>query len=264
MSRFLTVAALRTTATILLLAGVAPAAGGAPNPPGPGPGALAQAPPGEEIVRRSVAYHDPDGQWFTGSYRLELAGTRPLAGPTRTTVIIDNVEGRFHMERERFGTLVESTVTGEECWTRLDGSSEYSDEQATRLRLGCEQMRETRNYYTFLYGLPMKLVHDAGTRIDPAAEMATFDGSEVWSVRVTYDPEVGTDTWYFYFDPTTWALVGYRFYHDEAANDGEYIVLDREVTAGTLRLPKVRAWFRNNDDEAIGTDTVISLERLSR
>ena len=80
---------------------------------------------------------------------------------------------------------------------------------------------------------------------------------------MTYDPEVGTDTWYFYFDPSNYALVGYRFYHDESANDGEYIILDR-LEEGDMRLPKVRSWFRNNDDELLGTDKLMEMERISR
>ena len=81
----------------------------------------------------------------------------------------------------------------------------------------------------------------------------------VLSLRVTYDPEVGVDTWYLYFDPDTSALVGYRFYHDESANDGEYIVLEGEVSSGTLRLPKARTWYTHGDDRLLGTDTLTSL-----
>ena len=219
--------------------------------------------PAGEVLERSIAYHDPDGSWFSGSYRIQLAGTRPLAGPTMTEIIIDNAAGRFHMQRERFGSTVETTVTGDECWTLLDGSSELTEEQIERFGLSCESMRRGRNYFTYLYGLPMKL-RDAGTIIDPDATRTEFVDRDVWSIRVTYEAEVGSDTWYFYFDPESWALVGYRFYHDEEANDGEYIILDREASGGGVRLPKVRAWYTHGDERLLGTDTIVSIERLSR
>jgi hypothetical protein len=222
----------------------------------------AQMPAGE-LLELSIAYHDPDGLWESGSFRFRIAGTRPLAGPTFTGAIIDNESGRFHLERERMGRTIESTVTGDECWTRLDGSSEFTEQEAERFGLGCDAMKRMRDYHTYLYGLPMKL-RDAGTRIDPEATRTAFEGRDVWQLRVTYDPEVGADTWYFYFDLETYALVGYRFYHDEAANDGEYIVLDREASGGGLRLPKVRAWYTHGDDRLLGTDTIQSIERLSR
>jgi hypothetical protein len=217
----------------------------------------------EEALSRSIEYHDPAGIWTAGSFRFRIVGTRPLAGPTFTTIIIDNAAGRFHLERERLGRMIETTITGDECWTRLDGSTEYSEEEADRFGLSCDSMRTTRDYHVYLYGLPMKL-RDEGTRVGPEATRVPFEGRDSWQIRVTYDPEVGTDTWYFYFDAETWALIGYRFYHDEGANDGEYIVLDREVTGGGLRLPKVRAWYTHGDERLLGTDTIQAIERLDR
>lgn len=226
------------------------------------PSATPQTMPADEIVANSISFHDPQGLWRDGSFRLELIQTRPIGGYTEVELIIDNSVGRFWMQRERLGRVVETTVTGDECWTKLNGSGEYSEEDAERFGLGCEQMRSTRNYYTYLYGLPMKL-RDDGTIIEPGARLGEFDGDEAWEVKVTYDPEVGTDTWYFYFDPDNYALTGYRFYHDEEAGDGEYIFLDR-LEEGDLRLPKVRSWFTHQDDRLLGTDKIMSLERISR
>jgi hypothetical protein len=73
-------------------------------------------------------------------------------------------------------------------------------------------------------------------------------------LKVTYDPEKGSDTWYFYFDPKTYALAAYQFYHDPAKNDGEYILLEGEAEVGSMRLPKRRSWFTNKEDRFLGTD----------
>ena len=54
-------------------------------------------------------------------------------------------------------------------------------------------------------------------------------------------------------------MIGYRFYHDESANDGEYILLEGETTDGTVRLPKSRTWYTHKDDRLLGTDV---LDRL--
>ena len=225
--------------------------------------ASAQMPPAVDILQHSIDYHDPQGLWSWNAFRLQLAGTRPIAGATLTEIVIDNAVGRFNMARDRSGQLIETVVSGNECWTKLDGSSEFSRDQAERFRLSCEEMRQQRDYHTFLYGLPMKL-RARGAIVDPEAIRTEFQGQEVWRVRVTYAPEIGTDTWYFYIDPWSFALVGYRFYHDESANDGEYIILDRIIEGDGMRLPKVRSWYRNDNDELVGTDTLRSIERLSR
>lgn len=225
------------------------------------PAGAQESMPAQDVLARSIAHHDPDDRWANGAFRIVITGTRPLAGPTFTTVLIDNAAGSFELQRERWGRKIESTVTGAECTTRLDGSAEPTAEEIERFDLSCEAMRRQRDYHTFLYGLPMKL-RDPGTRIAPEATRTTYDDRDVWQLRVTYDPEVGTDTWYFYFDPESYALVGYRFHHDEAAGDGEYILLDREEEGGGIRIPKVRSWFTHGDDRLLGTDTVRSVERI--
>jgi len=69
---------------------------------------------------------------------------------------------------------------------------------------------------------------------------------------------VGKDIWYFYFDKKTVALIGYRFYHDESKNDGEYITLDGEEIIQGIRIPKNRKWYYNKDDKFLGADFLIS------
>ena len=57
-------------------------------------------------------------------------------------------------------------------------------------------------------------------------------------------------------------MIGYRFYHDEAANDGEYIELEGIQEGGGLRLPRARTWYTHKEDKLLGTDTLIKIERL--
>ena len=74
---------------------------------------------------------------------------------------------------------------------------------------------------------------------------------------MTYDPTVGEDIWYFYFHPTTYALIGYRFYHEEAKNDGEYITLEGEEVVQDIKIPKNRHWYYNKNDQFLGADFLI-------
>ena len=49
-----------------------------------------------------------------------------------------------------------------------------------------------------------------------------------------------------------------RFHREDVTRDGEYIVYEREIESGGVRLPKARAWYMNVDDELLGTDTIVS------
>lgn len=217
------------------------------------------APSAEEVLQKSIAYHGMEG-WDAQHHRLTLKEIRPN-GSDRTTVIdIDNVQGRFAVQSEREGNRVEASVEGEDCTATVNGSAEISDDLRERYRLSCEGIGWWRDYYGYLYGLPAKL-QDPGTRLAADVETTTFQGQEVLVLKVTYDADMGEDTWYFYVDPSTYALTGCRFYHDESKNDGEYIVFEGEVVQDGLRLPKTRRWFMNADDAYLGADVIEAYER---
>lgn len=76
-------------------------------------------------------------------------------------------------------------------------------------------------------------------------------------IKVTYDAAVGGDIWYFYFDPSSFALSGYRFYHDESLNDGEYILLENETSVGALRIPAKRHWYTHQGNRYLGSDEIM-------
>ncbi len=222
--------------------------------------AIAQ-PTAETLLANAIAYHDPEGRFLTRPHRLSFEETRP-GGPDRKTEIMVDVAGeRFEMVRTSVTGAGERVVVGTSsplgCTMTLDGRSEVTDAEREKHRLNCDLFPRTRDYYTYLWALPMKL-RDPGTQLGAATE-SEFDGRPVHGLRVTYDEDVGGDVWYFYFDRKTAALVGYRFYHDEAKNDGEYILLEGEVEAEGMRIPKRRTWYTHQGDELLGTDSLVAI-----
>ncbi len=219
--------------------------------------AVAEPPPAGELLDRSIAYHDPEGLFLSQANRLSFLETRPGGSDRKTEVLIDVAGGRFEITR-RDEVEVAGVIGDGKCVMTLDGRSEVSDEERETHRLSCERLELLRNYYTYLWGLPMKL-RDPGTRLGEVTE-TTFSDRDVYGLRVTYETEVGGDTWYFYFDRSSSALTGYRFYHDETKNDGEVILLEGELEANGLRLPKSRAWYTHQDNRHLGTDVLTALE----
>jgi uncharacterized protein DUF6503 len=219
--------------------------------------------PASDLLTRSIAYHDPEGKWQQGAFRITDISSRPDGTIGRRTILrIDNARGRFDMETRLDGRVVTATINGDSVETvRLDGRSQFSQEEVQRYQLTPAEVLTKRNFFLYLLGLPMKL-RDPGTRLDPVAKETNFQGVAVYELRVTYEEGVGKDTWYFYLDSTTCALVGHRFYHNETAGDGEYAVLSEEITGQGLRLPRVRKWHRNQDGEWFITHTIERIEGL--
>lgn len=220
-----------------------------------------------ELVERAIAYHDPNDVWQS-PHELRLEERRPDGVVRQTRIVLNQRRAALEMEREVLDSKTKEkvalwmSVIGEKVETKLNGSEDVSEADANRYRLGPDQGRSTRNYYAYLYGLPMKL-KDPGTKLHTPVKTTQFDAMESLELKVTYSEEVGSDTWYFYFHPTSFALIGYRFYHDESKGDGEYITLSNEMlSADGMRLPKVRTWYTHQDDKLLGTDTITALTPL--
>ncbi len=247
---FIRSASLVTTA--LLLAAIA-----LPTAAAPAPEASAA-----ELLRRAITYHDPRGEWPDARFELSLTETRPDGADRQTRLAFDNRHGAFRWRTTRDGREVDVTVRGDEVRATLDGSTGFTAAEAERFRLSPDRARWIRDYYLYLYGLPMKLL-DPGTRLGDDVARQRFEGRDSLRISVTYDGEVGDDTWFFYLDPESGALVGYRFHHDPSANDGEYITIEGVETVGGMRLPRARAWYVNADDRHLGTDTIVGSRVLA-
>ena len=141
---------------------------------------------------------------------------------SKSDVVIDLPKRYFKVIDRRNGVAIQREVNGADCHNTLAGTTEISGADKEKYRLNCQRAKMFRDYYAYLYGLPMKL-KDAGTIVDKEVYATSFQGKECLSIRVTYEEAVGEDIWYFYFDKNSYALIGYRFYHEEEKNDGEYI-----------------------------------------
>ena len=212
---------------------------------------------GKTLLSKSIQYHDPQGQWPTFQAQLFFEQTRLYSDKKETSdVILDLPNSYFKSIDRRRGNIIEREVNKTVCQTTLNGSSDFSEADKEKHRLTCERAKMFRDYFSYLYGLPMKL-KDTGTIIDPTVYQTQFQGKDCLSMRVTYEPSVGDDIWYFYFHPTTYALIGYRFYHVEAKNDGEYITLDEEITVQGIKIPQNRHWYYNKNKQFIGADFLV-------
>lgn len=217
----------------------------------------ARLPRGEEVVRRSIAFHDPQGQWGEGRWLLVLEEMRPGRSSRHTTLHFDFRKGIFVLSQKTDSHRLKRRLGADgTCTFSLDGRKKLRPEEVERYRPDCARTTLLRNYYDYLWGLPMTL-RDPGTRIDAQVTTEHFNDRSCLRVRVTYPPEVGSDVWYFYFDPQTFALLGCRFYHDEAAGDGEFILFEDELTVAGVRLPRKRHWFTNRDNRYLGTDILV-------
>lgn len=213
-----------------------------------------------QVLEKAISFHDPQGNWGGLNTTFKVVMTTPEKPKRTSTISVDFPHNVFILDVEQGGDTYTYKMKDSSCEISLNGSDEISEEDAKKFRLDCNRGTFMKDYYTYLYGLPMKL-KDPGTHLDSKVQKKTFKGKEYLVLNVTYDAEVGSDEWYFYFDPNTFAMEVYQFYHDESKNDGEYILLQGIEEINGIKMPKTRAWYVNKDNKYLGTDT---LEKISK
>ncbi|HAF77645.1 MAG TPA: hypothetical protein DCG42_10020 [Maribacter sp.] len=210
---------------------------------------------GTQLLERAIAYHDPENNWssFKGKMLIEMENPKSSLRSTVIEMKLPNNYFKSTVKKDNY--TIESELDNGECTLKLNGSTSIFPKIKDSLNISCDRAKMMKNYYTYLYGLPMKL-KDPGTIIDNNVVKKTFKGKEYLVLKATYEKEVGNDTWYFYFDPKTYAMEVYQFFHDESKNDGEYILLSEMITVNGIKIPKVRAWYYNKGDVYLATDNL--------
>ena len=212
----------------------------------------------EQVLNNAIAYHDPNNMWNSFNSTFHVTMETPDTPNRESDIMIDNTVGGFYLKAVRDTTMVEYKVRGGNCNIAFNGSTTFTEEEAEANNLNCDRAKMYKNYYSYLYGLPMKL-KDPGTHISETVERKTFKDKDYLVLKVTYDENVGSDIWYIYLNPETYAMEVYQFFKtDENGNQnnesGEYILLSEEMVVNNIKMPKVRAWYYNKDDKYLGTD----------
>jgi hypothetical protein len=213
----------------------------------------AQEMTGVDLLKKTIQYHDPNNNWSQFKGKLFIEMQMPNGNKRLSEISIDLPQEYFKLSSLKNENKVEHVVNKSKSSFSLNGKTEFSEEEVKTYNLTETRAKLMRNYYTFLYGLPMKL-NDPGTIIDPVVEKKEFMGKEYLVLKVKYEEGIGKDSWLFYFDPKTYAMEIYQFYHNVTKNDGEYIVLSEQEVFSGIKIPKVRTWYVNKDASLLATD----------
>lgn len=208
---------------------------------------------GDELLKKAIKFHDPNGNWETFKGTLLVTMETPKGTPRNSEIKINLPEEYFYVKAKSGENTTEYTVIKKNSKIEFNGKIPTEAEKKEH-KLSFERANLYKNYYTYLYGLPMKL-KDEGTIIHQKVERKKFKEKEYLVLKATYNQKVGKDTWYFYFDPKTYTMEVYQFF--KATKDsGEYILLSGLETINDIKMPKTRAWYYNKDDGYLGTDVL--------
>ncbi|MFN2458093.1 MAG: DUF6503 family protein [Chitinophagaceae bacterium] len=218
--------------------------------------------PSQQLLDKTIAYHDPKHNWTKLKTHLYLTSTDTAGNENPFEIEIDNATGYFcHITHEDGKEIVKGLSNGKEFYL-INGKKEISGEDREKYNLTPDGVKWVRSFYGYLYGLPMKL-RDKGANISDKASNEVFNGKRYQIIGITYDPEMGKEVWTFFLDPKTAAMEAYRFMFSAGSNEGEYVLLDQIVMVDGIKIPKVRKWYLVKGNKYLGTDNLLKAEKLT-
>ena len=152
---------------------------------------------GLQLLEKAIEYHDPNGNWATFSGTFNVTMKTPTKSDRHSIISIDLPNEYFQLFAAQDKTSYQYTLQDQKCNINFNGHIATEEEKKAN-NLSCERAKMYQDYYTYLYGLPMKL-KDAGTIIHNKVALKKFKGKDYLVLKVSYEKEVGEDTWYFYF-----------------------------------------------------------------
>ena len=101
----------------------------------------------EELLDKSIAYHDPAGKWagLNGAFTVVMESPNR---PVRTTKItLDFPQQLFKTQVNLDGVNTTSQWLAGACSYAVEGSTTYPEELAKKYRLNCERTTKMKNYF---------------------------------------------------------------------------------------------------------------------
>ncbi|MFT6717105.1 MAG: hypothetical protein ACJA0Q_001756 [Saprospiraceae bacterium] len=198
---------------------------------------------GEDIVNASIKFHDPEGKWNTlnADFVFESNFSFNDSTPEKLHININVPNNAFRYTN--LNRNVDLTYNQDSC--------EVLKGNAT-----CDGYHWTKNFYTYVWGLPMKL-KDPSTVIQQKFNLDTIQQIPLYVVSIPYENE----NYKFYFDQKNYELKCFSFLKNKGELKGEFIMLSGIHEYDGIKFPKHKRWEHLITKELIGTNEVLSVTK---
>jgi hypothetical protein len=119
---------------------------------------------GKQLLEKAIQYHDPNGNWETFKGTLFVTMETPKRPNRDSKIAIDLPNQYFAVKAKSGKNTSEYIINKEAVAIVFNGDKNPSEEVLKKHRLSKKRAKMYQDYYTYLYGLPMKL-KDEGTII---------------------------------------------------------------------------------------------------
>ncbi len=203
----------------------------------------------KDLILHSVAYHDPNGNWtkFKSNMEIKTDLWKKEGGIEKSTrtLFFDRSQSIFKMHSTRNGIELKGEINQDTCYNTALNEIPADQVEKFKSVLGCQGITFYKDYFTYLFGLPMNLL-DADAIIDNTILERTYNGVKYDVVKVNYEPLDKKRPWYFYFNKKNHAFELCKFTSREDENKGgEYIIYNHQKNIQDIKLSSQIVWLYN-------------------
>ncbi len=221
------------------------------------PNIQAQTTSGEELLKKSKSYHDPDGNWGNQVLRLHIQEPRPQTPFRFSELTLDLNTGAFNLGREyEVGSVVRVITESGEAKVLVNGSEEFSEEIKEELRLDASRNSGYRSFYRLMQGIPMSLDDSTVKEIGKVRE-EVIDKKAVLAISIELKEPMISSNWLLYISKEDYSVVALRFLHHDTEREDEMIVFDGIYEFENIRVPRFRHWYEADSREYSGSDIIV-------
>ena len=83
---------------------------------------------GQQLLEKSIQYHDPNGNWKTFNGTLQVTMETPKNEPRVSTIKINLPKEYFYLKAARDGKTTEYTIEKNDCTIAFNGKTDISEE----------------------------------------------------------------------------------------------------------------------------------------
>jgi hypothetical protein len=212
---------------------------------------------GDELLARTIAYHDPTGVWdsFSGTVRLITARADGSSSGFEF-IHVDNPSNLYRAVRIVGDVRIEFGESEGNCFHSLNGETELTPDEIERYNLVCENTLFRSEHHTAHIGLPME-IRESGMQIDEDVTRTELGGEPALSWTMVGDSTTVRHPYWasrvtLFVNPDTYAMLGYQVEPPEGS--GMLWLLSGELDINGIKMPQVKRVYDPEDGSLIFTD----------
>jgi hypothetical protein len=191
-----------------------------------------------KIVENAVKFNDPNNNWKSlhANFSFESAFKH-------NPFPVENLEIEINVPKNEF--RYSNSERDFEAIYKKDTCETISKQG------NCNNYAWTKDFYTYVWGLPMKL-QDPQTNIISFFTIENINKHPCYKVGVKY-PNEDFD---FYFKCSNFELLAFSFSKNDSSGHSEFVELKGLYAFNNIKFPETRTWKDNNTQKTLGTNTV--------